>query len=93
MFLNLNCCDVNKLELQIQTDYSKHFKNETQVQSVVNAVYATMQPTGHQRPFFCHGYWHMNKRNPAEADKIQYSNFTLMPTMELSDYWKTAMQA
>ncbi len=55
MFLGLNCCDVDKLELVNPNEITPetYFKTEDQVQKAVNAVYATMQTPGlYQRTIF-----------------------------------------
>jgi hypothetical protein len=82
IFLNLNSCDVSKLDLVNPNVLTPeiYFKSETQVQQAVNAVYTTLQTQGlYQRTL----YYAMDNMayeqvmNPAaEADKMQYSNFT-----------------
>jgi hypothetical protein len=55
MFLNLNCCDVSRLELVNPNVLTPEtfFKTENQVQQAVNAVYANLQTDGlYQRTLF-----------------------------------------
>jgi hypothetical protein len=95
MVLNLNSCDVSKLELVNPNVLTPeiYFKTETQVQQAVNAVYAEMQTHGlYQRAI----YYAMDNMayeqvmNPAaEADKMQYSNFTFDANHgAIGEYWK-----
>jgi hypothetical protein len=95
MFLTLNCCDVNKLDLVNPNEITPetYFKTETQVQKVVNAIYATMQTPGlYQRTIFyaMDNMAYEQVMNPAaEADKMQYSNFTFDADHEgIGEYWK-----
>ncbi len=95
IFLSLNGCDVSKLELvnpNVPTP-EIYFKSETQIQQAVNAVYATLQTHGlYQRTI----YYAMDNMayeqvmNPAaEADKMQYSNFTFDANHgAIGEYWK-----
>jgi starch-binding outer membrane protein, SusD/RagB family len=95
MFLNLNSCDVSKLELVNPNVLTPeiYFVTETQVQQAVNAVYATLQTHGlYQRTL----YYAMDNMayeqvmNPAaEYDKLQYSNFTFDASHgAIGEYWK-----
>jgi hypothetical protein len=91
MFLNLNCCDVSKLDLINPNVLTPeiYFKSETQVQQAVNAVYATLQTHGlYQRAMDNMAYEQV--MNPAaEADKMQYSNFTFDANHgAIGEYWK-----
>jgi len=95
MFLNLNCCDVSKLELVNPNVLTSeiYFKTETQVQQAVNAVYAEMQTHGlYQRTIFyaMDNMAYEQVMNPAaEADKMQYSNFTFDANHgAIGEYWK-----
>lgn len=91
----LNGCNADKLELvnpnELTTD--TYFKSEGQVQQAVNAVYAILQTPGlYQRTIFfaMDNMAYEQVMNPsAEADKIQYSNFTFDANHgSIRDYWK-----
>jgi hypothetical protein len=95
MMLFLYGCSVDNLELdnpnQLTTE--TYFKTEAQVQQAVNAVYAIMQTPGlYQRTIFfaMDNMAYEQVMNPAaEADKIQYANFTFDANHEaIGDYWK-----
>ena len=95
IFLNLNCCDVSKLELVNPNVLTSeiYFKTETQVQQAINAVYAGMQTHGlYQRTIFyaMDNMAYEQVMNPAaEADKLQYSNFTFDANHgAIGEYWK-----
>jgi hypothetical protein len=95
MFLNLNCCDVDKLELVNPNRLTPetYFKNEAQVQQAVNAVYATMQTPGlYQRTIFFamdNMAYEQLMNSATEADKRQYSNYTFDANHgAIGDYWK-----
>jgi starch-binding outer membrane protein, SusD/RagB family len=95
LFLNLNSCDVDKLELVNPNKLTPetYFKTEAQVQQAVNAVYATLQTHGlYQRTIFfaMDNMAYEQVMNPAsEADKRQYSNFTFDANHgAIRDYWK-----
>ncbi len=95
MTLILNCCDADKLELvnpNVLTS-DTYFESENQVQQAVNAVYAILQTPGlYQRTIFfaMDNMAYEQVMNPsAEADKIQYSNFTFDANHgAIRDYWK-----
>ncbi len=95
MTLILNCCDADKLELVNPNELTSdtYFKSEKQVQQAVNAVYAILQTPGlYQRTIFfaMDNMAYEQVMNPAaEADKIQYSNFTFDANHgAIRDYWK-----
>jgi len=95
LILKLICCDVDKLNLVNPNVLTPEtfFTTENQVKQAVNAVYAEMQTHGlYQRTIFyaMDNMAYEQVMNPsAEADKIQYSNFTFDANHgAIGEYWK-----
>jgi hypothetical protein len=92
-FLNLNSCDVDKLELvnPNQLTPETYFKTEAQVQQAVNAIYANLQTDGlYQRTLYYSmdfmAFEQLNTIDPIYHIFLQYS-FNAN-TVFIAEYWK-----
>jgi len=93
VFLNLNCCNVDKLELVNPNELSTetYFKTENQVQQAVNAVYANLQTDGlYQRTlFYTMDFMAFEQLYTIDPIYDQFLNYTFdANNIFITEYWK-----
>jgi starch-binding outer membrane protein, SusD/RagB family len=93
IFLNLNCCDVDKLKLVNPNVLTPEtfFKTENQVQQAVNAVYANLQTDGlYQRTlYYTMDFMAIEQSNTVDPYYHIFLEYTFdANTKFIEDYWK-----
>ncbi|MGB3776685.1 MAG: RagB/SusD family nutrient uptake outer membrane protein [Leeuwenhoekiella sp.] len=95
----VNSCNESDLELTNPNQLSPEtfFKNESQVEASVNAIYANLQTIGmytRHMFFMMDNMAHENSGNPQlEADKVQYLNFSFDSSHGgISEYWDSCFR-